>query len=384
MNNNKKRLQPEVFRLPVTELRVGYRSACYFSRAKTIMEKEQPDKVVTMQVFQKNHSVLCGIDEALAILQTCSGYYQWPVVARNLFDNYIKSPTDDSPHKKMLNDSWISGWDQLEVKALYDGDEVEPWEPVMTITGPYYLFAHLESVYLGVLARGTKVATNTRRVCNAANGKPVLFFADRFDVYSTQENDGYAAKIGGAASMATDAMGAWCNEKGMGTTPHALIAAYDGDTVEATKAFAKHYGDTNVVALVDFDNDCVNTSLACARELGNQLWGVRLDTSENMVDKSLWNLTTMGDSKPTGVNPQLVRNVRNALDAEDFKHVKIIVSGGFSADKISLFENEKVPVDVYAVGSSLLQGSGDFTADIVAPVAKKGRWARNDNRLDVV
>ena len=88
----------------------------------------------------------------------------------------------------------------------------------------------------------------------------------------------------------------------------------------------------NVTVLVDFENDSVRTALEVARALGPRLWGVRLDTSEALVDRSLWE--ELGDFRPTGVNPQLVRNVRDALDAAGFEQVKIVVSGGFTVDKI--------------------------------------------------
>ena len=117
------------------------------------------------------------------------------------------------------------------------------------------------------------------------------------------------------------------------------------------------------MSLVDFDNDCVGTSLAVARALGPRLSGVRLDTSETMVDRSV--VPLMGGFDPRGVNPQLVRAVRSALDAEGFQHVEITVSGGFDPDKIRRFEAEGVPVDSYGVGSSLFAGRFDFTADIV-------------------
>ena len=64
-----------------------------------------------------------------------------------------------------------------------------------------------------------------------------------------------------------------------------------------------------------------------------RLWGVRLDTSETMVDRSLWE--NMGQFRPTGVTPELVRNVRRALDGEGFAHVRIVVSGGFDAGRIA-------------------------------------------------
>jgi nicotinate phosphoribosyltransferase len=161
----------------------------------------------------------------------------------------------------------------------------------------------------------------------------------------------------------------------MGTVPHALIAAYRGNTVLATEKFAEYMDpEINVIALVDFENDCVGTSLAVARALGPRLWGVRLDTSGTLVDKSLW--AEMGTFVPTGVVPQLVRNVRAALDAEGFDFVKIVASGGFNAVKIRQFEDQLVPVDAYAVGSAFFQGTGrfDFTADIVALRQRDGAW----------
>jgi nicotinate phosphoribosyltransferase len=138
--------------------------------------------------------------------------------------------------------------------------------------------------------------------------------------------------------------------------------------------------------LVDFENDSVRTALEVARALGDRLWGVRLDTSESLVDRSLWE--QMGAFRPTGVNPQLVRNVRDALDSNGFDRVKILVSGGFTVDKIRAFESEGVPVDAYGVGSSLIRGSNDFTGDIVMtddrPSAKVGRELRTSSRLERV
>jgi len=104
------------------------------------------------------------------------------------------------------------------------------------------------------------------------------------------------------------------------------------------------------------------------------------------VDKSV--IPQMGTFKPTGVNPQLVMNVRRALDAEGYRHVKIVVSGGFTVEKIRQFEEQNIPVDAYGVGSSLFQGRFDFTADVVmregTPCAKVGRSYRPNPRLERV
>jgi nicotinate phosphoribosyltransferase len=231
------------------------------------------------------------------------------------------------------------------------------------------------------------VATNTRLVVEAAWPKPVLFFPARFDHWLVQIGDGYAAHVGGAIGVSTDAQASWWGATGIGTVPHALIAAFGGDTVAATRALAEHTPpDVQIITLVDFDNDCVATSVAVARALGPRLAGVRLDTAETMVDRSLF--AQMGDFDPRGVNPRLVRNVRAALDAEGFTTVRITASGGFTPEKIARFEAESVPVDSYGVGSSLFAGHYDFTADIVLvegkPVAKAGRTYRPNPRLEAV
>jgi nicotinate phosphoribosyltransferase len=346
----KQRLDPAVFNLPVEKMRAGYYSDTYFNRARTILARDGHHPTVRMQVFARSQAVLCGIDEALAILRMCSG--------RTLPDG-----------------SWEDGWPSLTVRALHDGDPIEPYESVLTIDGDFELFAHLETCYLGVLSRRTRIASNARRIVEAANGKTVLFFPARFDHHLVQTGDGYAAYISGALGVSTDANAEWWGAQGMGTVPHALIAAYRGDTVLATKKFAEYIEpEVSVITLVDYENDCVNTSIAVARALGKRLWGVRLDTSGTLVDMSLWD--QMGTFKPTGVVPQLVWNVRNGLDAEGFNDVKIVVSGGVDAAKIATFERERVPVDAYAVGSAFFDGSGkyDFTADIVAMQQPDGSW----------
>jgi nicotinate phosphoribosyltransferase len=301
--------------------------------------------------------MLGGMDEALAILELCS-----------------------------------HGWDELVVHALHDGDTVEPWETVMTIEGDYTLFAHLETVYLGVLARRTLVATNVRRVLQAAGGKPIIFMPARHDHHRVQTGDGYAAYVAGAVlgapvGVTSDAQASWWGGRGVGTVPHSLIAAYDGDTVRAAEAFAAWAPpDFRITVLVDFENDSVGTALQVARALGPRLWGVRLDTSGQLVDRALWE--EMGDFDPRGVNERLVRKVRHALDAEGFRGVRIVVSGGFSVEKIRDFEERGVPVDAYGIGSSLIRGENDFTADIVVcdgrPAAKVGRRLRPNPRLERV
>ena len=357
MITTRRRLDPAVFDLPVEKMRAGWYTDAYFNHTRATLLEDGRRPNVVMQVFQKRDAYLGGMDEAIAILKLCADTFS-----------------------------------DLIVYALYDGDSIEPYDTVMTIEGDYTAFAHLETVYLGTLSRRTLITSNVVNVLRAANGKPVIFMAARHDHHRVQTGDGYAAYVAGQIvgapiGVTTDEQASWWGGSGLGTVPHALIASYGGNTVLAATKFAEWAPeDINITVLVDFENNSVQTALDVARVLGPKLWGVRLDTSEMLVDRSLWE--EMGDFKPTGVNERLVHKVRDALDNDGFEHVKIVVSGGFTIDKIVEFEEKSVPVDAYGVGSSLIRGSNDFTADIVLtdgrPSAKVGRRYKPSPRLELV
>lgn len=352
-----KRLTNKTFKFD-ERIRDGWFSAVYFLKTRDIVKEFIPNNIVTMQFFQREHAVLCGTDEVIALVKTFA----------------------DNP-------------EELEIYSLKDGDKIAPYETVLTITGPYQNFGYLEGIIDGILARRTSVATNVYNVVKAARTsgkqKPVIFMGDRDDHYTQQAGDGYAAYIGGSTAQATHAMNEWWGKEGMGTMPHALIQLFKGDVVAATKAYHKKFPHDELVALVDFNNDVITDSLKVAREFGETLKGVRIDTSRTMVDKYFCrNPEVLGTFDPRGSNPELIFALREALDKEGFQHVKIVVTGGFTEERIREFEEKGVPVDVYGVGRSLLKINIGFTGDNVLlngeECAKAGRKYRPNPRLEKV
>lgn len=345
-----KRIRPSVFKLPVEKIRSGWYSDTYFVRTREILKRDGRLAFVLMQIFTRSKSVVCGLDEAIAVLKTCS----------------------DRPA-------------QIRIRTLHDGTAIRPMETVMTIEGDYSAFAHLETVYLGIIARQTAVATSVRELVDAAHPKGVFFFSARFDHYRVQTGDGYAALISGARGVSTDANACRRGVKGEGTMPHGLIAAYGGDTVRAALVFDRYMPKhIRRIVLVDFDNDCAGTSIAVARALGRRLFAVRLDTAHDIKDISVH----AKGKKHFGVSPLLVNTVRHALDRNGFGFVKIVISGGFDAEKIRQYNRMKVPYDMVGVGSAFFRKKIDFTADIVKvngkPCAKVGRVFRPNPRLQPV
>jgi nicotinate phosphoribosyltransferase len=339
-------------------IREGWFSAVYFLKTREIIKKLKPDTEVKMQFFQREDAVLCGTDEAIALLQT-----------------FADHPED------------------LEVYSMKDGDKITPFETVLTIKGRYADFGYLEGIIDGILARRTSVATNVYNVKHAAKSagirKPVIFMGDRDDHYTTQAGDGYAAFIGGSTAQATHAMNEWWGNEGMGTMPHALIQMYNGDLVEAGRAYQTIFPNEDLIILVDYNNDVICDALKVAREFGRKLKAIRVDTSRTMIDQYfLRNPELLGTFDPRGANPPLIFALRKALDEEGFQHVQIVVSGGFTVDRILEFEKKGVPVDLYGVGGSLLKVSIGFTGDNVElngiPQAKAGRKLRHNPRLERV
>ena len=421
-----KRLTNETFKLDIERMRRGWYSDKYFENigrmlATLASEKYSyagnhhnlptdvsPENIavgdieVEMQWFTRRvgNTIVVGVDKSLEMLRHSTGYWS--------------------------GDTFMDTADKLEVWAVHDGAMVTSdgnplnAEPVIKVRGRYRDFALLETPTLGVLTRSSRVATNVYETLMAARGKPVLFFPARFDLHEVQAADGYAYNIAIkrfnadfsheiGSFVSTDAQGDWWGGAGGGTVAHAAIASFLGDTAEVMMQFSRVLSPkVPRIALVDFNNDSVRDALrvmdamfAKYREscdAGDEteaakyiLYGVRLDTSGSLRDVSV---EPLGD--PTldlGVTPRLVFNVRQALDLaweswdlplvwkeaarEYCRNVKIVVSGGFNPERIRKFERLGVPVDIYAVGSSLFNNNGatvtDFTADVVR-VKVHGEW----------
>jgi nicotinate phosphoribosyltransferase len=348
----RKRLDPASFNLPVERLRQGHSTDKSAARVREILLAEGRSPHACVQVTAERTCLMGGTDESIALLKLC-----------------------------------IEDWASVTVNSLYDGDRAEAGETVMTIEGPYERFAHLEPLVLGTLARRTRVSTNARAFVDAARPKPIMAFPARHDHWLTQAGDVLSAHIAGALTISADPpMPVPRGMPALALVSHAFIAAFGGDTPLAVKTFAQHIDPAvQIIVPVDYEDDSVRTALDVAHALeAGRLWGVQLATSENLVDASI--IPAMGTFDPTGVNPQLVWNVRNALDAEGLGDVKILASSGFTVERIRAFEEEGVPVDAYGIGAALLAGRTGFRAALVrldGPLRMRaGSEARPNPRME--
>ncbi|MCD8194859.1 MAG: nicotinate phosphoribosyltransferase [Coprobacillus sp.] len=347
------RLTNKTFNFP-KELGEGFYSANYFLRSRKIVQELYPGHIVTMQWFEReDNMMLCGVDEAIAILHT-----------------FAKNPAD------------------LVIVALNDGDIINGNEPVLKVTGRYEDFGFLESVIDGVLTRRTCVASNTRDILEAAGKTPVFSMADRQDDYLTQAGDGYASYVAGINRVSTDAQGLWWGGKGMGTMPHALIEICGGDVCKAADLYYNEYPENGVTALIDYNNDVITDALRLAEHLGHKLHAIRVDTSKSLIDHYFDDKDT-SSFDPHGVCKELIFALREELDKHGFDYVQIVCSSSFGVDKIREWTKLGVPVDMYGVGTYLVNNTRcSFTGDLVRldgkEEAKVGRRDIPSSRLEKV
>ena len=235
------------------------------------------------------------------------------------------------------------------------------------------------------------IATNVKAVVDAANGKPIIFMPARYDHHRVQTGDGYAAYVAGSTigapiGMTTGANTSWWGGSAIGTVPHSLISSYGGNTVLAATKFAEHMDpDVNIVALVDFENDSVRT---------RSRWRARWATDSGASARHLharsstsrcgtrWATSTCAGQSPPG--PQGARGARSGrLRADQDRRLRRDERG-----QDPRVRGAGRPVDSYGVGSALIRGENDFTADVVLtdgrPSAKVGRRYRPSPRLERV
>ncbi len=314
---------------PSREILSGDSADVYFARAERILEREGMDPMVLMEVFSRERGILCGLDEA-----------------KNLLAHVLAS-ADPS---------------EVTVETLADGDTFGPKEVVLRIRARYRQFGLYETAILGMLAQSTGWATAARECVDAAAPVPVISFGARHVHPDITDVLDYAAIVGGCVGASTPAGARLAGLRPTGTMPHSLVLIF-GDTVEAAEAFDRDLEpDVPRIVLVDTFKDEAEEALRVAHALGDRLYGIRLDTPEERGR----------------VTADLVKEVRARLDHEGFSHVRIVVSGGLTPDRIVYFKEHEAPVDSFAVGSYISGAAPiDFTGDIKEidgrPIAKRGR-----------
>ena len=303
------------------EILAGHTTDIYFVKSLEMLKHLGLDEIpVTAEIFASRPGILCGMDEAL-----------------NLLEGRVEQ-------------AW----------ALADGSEFGRKEVVLRITGSYGGFGMTETPLLGLLASSSGWATRAREVKDAAGDKIAVCFGARHLHPAVAPVMERAALVGGMDGCSCILAARLANIMPTGTVPHAAILIA-GDTVKIARAYdaVMPEGESRTI-LVDTFKDEAEESLRVADALGDRLDAVRLDTP----------------SERGRVTPELVREVRARLDMAEYADVKIFCSGGLDPERIKVLS--EAGADGFGVGSYVASAPAiDMTMDIkeVAgeAVAKRGR-----------
>ncbi len=317
------------------EIASGATTDIYFINTRDVLGSvNMLDTEVTAEIFTRTNGMFAGLQEVLELLK-------------------------DAP---------------VKIEALTEGEYFSPKEVVMRIKGPYGAFGIYETVLLGMLSSSCAWATAARECVEAAQGKPVLVFGARHvHPAIAPVMEAMAVKFGGCTAASCVLGAKLCGREPSGTVPHAAILIM-GDTLKLAEAYDKVLPENiGRTFLVDTFHDECEEALRLAREMGDRLGAVRLDTP----------------GERGGVTAELVKEIRYRLNHEGFNRVKIVVSGGLNPERIKTLA--EAGADIFGVGSYIAHAVPmDMTMDLKQvngkDIAKRGRLPGmlENNRLITV
>lgn len=247
------------------------------------------------------------------------------------------------------------------VDAMPEGTPVFPYEPMLRVQGPIIQAQLVESPVLNLINFPTLIATKAARICQAAQGDPVIEFGMR----RAQGVDGAltaarSAYIGGCESTSDTQAGMLYGIPVRGTHSHSWVLAFDTEQ-DSFEAFVDAYPD-NAILLVDtFDSlEGVRKTIAVAQKLrkrGHEIFGIRLDS---------------GDLAYLSVH------ARAMLDEAGFPEAHIVASNELDENLITDLKRQGAKVDMWGVGTHLVTAKGDSSLSGVyklsAVRAPGGAW----------
>lgn len=245
-----------------------------------------------------------------------------------------------------------------QISAVPEGMPVFPREPLITVSGPIAQAQLLETLILNIFNHQSLIATKSRRMTQAAQGKPIMEFGARraqgpdSALYGTR-----AAVIGGASSTSNVLAAKKFHIPAAGTMAHSWIEAFP-DELSAFRKWAALYPD-NAALLVDtYDvlQSGVPHAIQVFQELqaqGHQPLGIRIDS---------------------GDIASLTQKSRALLDEAGLTSVKITISNALDENIITSLLQQQAPIDNFGIGEKLITSS---SAPVLSGVYKLAAIEQN-------
>ena len=245
------------------------------------------------------------------------------------------------------------------IYSTREGDLVFPTRPVIQVEGTLLEAQIIETLLLNILNFQTLIATKASRMSYVAPDCTLIDFGLR----RAQGLGGYhasrAAAIGGFQATSNVVAAKDFGINASGTMAHSFVQSYD-DELTAFRHFAESMTE-NCVLLVDtYDTlkSGIPNAIMVAREMeqqGHRLLGIRLDSGDLAY---------------------LAKKSRKMLDDAGLSYVKIAASNQLDDHVIKSLKEQKAPIDVFGIGTSLVTGEPDGALDGVYKLSLSGEKPR--------
>jgi nicotinate phosphoribosyltransferase len=271
----------------------------------------------------RNYLLACGLDDALAFLETLR------------FDDAALSYLESLGR---FSNRFLKYLEQLrftgDVYAVPEGTPVFAAEPIVEVSAPIAEAQLVEAIVMNQIHLQTVLASKAVRVVEAAQGRQVVDFGlRRMHGVDAGLKAARAFHIAGVDATSNVAAGQAYGLTVAGTQAHSYIQAHD-DEYDAFRAFTRIYPDT--VLLVDtYDTLAgVRKVVQLATTLGSafRVSAVRLDSGDLC---------------------ELALESRRILDDAGLAHVEIFASGGLNEDQIAGLMSAGAPINGFGVGTDM-------------------------------
>lgn len=241
-----------------------------------------------------------------------------------------------------------------DIYAFREGTIMYPNEPVMTIVAPLIDAQLIETAILLQINHQSLIATKSRRIVKAANGRMLSDFgARRAHNMDAAVYGARAAYIGGVHSTATVLAGQMFDIPVSGTMAHSWVMFYK-DEFTAFAKYAETYPDATVLLVDTYDvlKSGVPNAIRVAKEvlepMGKRLRGIRLDSGDLAY---------------------LSKKARKMLDAAGCEDCMIVASNSLDEYTIRSLISQGACIDSFGVGERLITSKSEPVFGAVYKIA---------------
>ncbi|WP_031489186.1 nicotinate phosphoribosyltransferase [Ureaplasma canigenitalium] len=250
---------------------------------------------------------------------------------------------------------------QLTIKYVPDGYVIRSKEMVLSIEGPYEIYGNLITIISSILTRRSSVATNAHEALNLIDDEQkIVFMVDYVDDYRLQPYDGYAAYVGGITNFVTEKQVEFLQDSGAkfdvsGSMTYHMISMFSNELSSVCHTFLTEFPKNRLIPIIDFSNNVIN-ELENIRDYFKDIYAVRIDLSDELTDEGLEiAIDNKRNMDIAGTSPYLIELIRDYLDRNEGKHIKIVVASDLTFEDIRKFKKHQTAIDVFGLGYSLTE-----------------------------